>query len=351
MISQVYGAGGNAGATFNADYVEIFNPGNNAVSLSGWSIQYASASGTSWSKTDLAGNIDAGRFFLVQLSATGANGSPLPAPDHIVTPGINMASASGKVVLVNHNNTISGCPVSYVDLVGYGTSNCFEGSGACPSLSASLAGIRQNSACTDNNNNATDFISTTPLPRNSSSPPVLCSLLPITWGEIFVVQENNNVKIDWENLDASAVTFFEIQRAQQNQTFTSIGKVYPSNNDRYQFRDKKPIPGLIQYRILAIETTGDTSTSKIILVLVPKTLELTLHPNPARNVLHILCPMFSNDITTIKILSVNGNVMCSKTINTNDGEVSMNIEKLPPGIYNVSIENGSQRVRRMFVKQ
>src|SRR5688500_17329353 len=46
VISQVYGAGGNSGATLTHDYIELFNRGNTAVSLAGWSLQYASATGT-----------------------------------------------------------------------------------------------------------------------------------------------------------------------------------------------------------------------------------------------------------------------------------------------------------------
>jgi hypothetical protein len=46
VISQVYGAGGNAGATLNADYVELFNPTGNTLTLNNYSIQYASAAGT-----------------------------------------------------------------------------------------------------------------------------------------------------------------------------------------------------------------------------------------------------------------------------------------------------------------
>src|SRR3954471_19514067 len=46
VISQVYGAGGNVGATYNADYVELFNRGTAGQSLGGWSLQYTSATGT-----------------------------------------------------------------------------------------------------------------------------------------------------------------------------------------------------------------------------------------------------------------------------------------------------------------
>ena len=46
VISQVYGGGGNSGAPLRNDYIELFNRGTTSVSLSGMSVQYASATGT-----------------------------------------------------------------------------------------------------------------------------------------------------------------------------------------------------------------------------------------------------------------------------------------------------------------
>ena len=45
VISQVYGGGGNTGATYKNDFVELFNRGTVAVNLNGYTIQYASATG------------------------------------------------------------------------------------------------------------------------------------------------------------------------------------------------------------------------------------------------------------------------------------------------------------------
>jgi len=62
VISQVYGAGGNTGAALQNDYVELFNRSATTVSLSGWSVQYASATGTgnfSSSVVALSGSIEA----------------------------------------------------------------------------------------------------------------------------------------------------------------------------------------------------------------------------------------------------------------------------------------------------
>src|SRR5438046_9649459 len=48
VISQVYGGGGNTGATFKNDFIELFNRGASAVNVTGWTVQYGSAGGTSW---------------------------------------------------------------------------------------------------------------------------------------------------------------------------------------------------------------------------------------------------------------------------------------------------------------
>src|ERR1700686_4257382 len=71
VISQVYGGGGNSGATYKNDFIEVFNRGSAAVNLAGWSVQYASSSGTSWQVTSLTGTIGAGQYYLIQ-EAQGA---------------------------------------------------------------------------------------------------------------------------------------------------------------------------------------------------------------------------------------------------------------------------------------
>src|SRR5690348_4898358 len=66
VISQVYGGGGNSGAPFTNDFIEVFNRGTSAVNISGWAVQYASSAGTTWQKTDLTGTLAPGQYLLVQ---------------------------------------------------------------------------------------------------------------------------------------------------------------------------------------------------------------------------------------------------------------------------------------------
>ncbi len=182
VISQVYGAGGNSGAAYTHDYVELFNPTAAPVSINGWSLQYAATSGTSWSVNALPNaTIQPGQYFLVRL-AGGTTGAALPTPDHIVSSSpINMAAANGKIALVS---TTTGpgavaCPAAatVVDFVGFGTANCSE-TAAAPAPSATNAIFRTNNGCTDTDNNSSDFSASSAAPRNSSTPLNVCSTGP-----------------------------------------------------------------------------------------------------------------------------------------------------------------------------
>ena len=81
VVSQVYGGGGNSGATLKNDFIELYNLGSTTVDVTGWTVQYASAAGSSWFKTTLAGTIAPGAYYLVQ-EAQGAGGTVnLPTPN------------------------------------------------------------------------------------------------------------------------------------------------------------------------------------------------------------------------------------------------------------------------------
>lgn len=175
VISQIYGGGGNASASYQNDFVELFNPTASAVTISTWSVQYASSSGTSWTPVNLTGTIQPYHYYLVKLASGGAVGSLLPAAD--ATGGINMSAAQGKVALANSQTALSGSnPIgtaTVVDFVGFGSANAFEGSAAAPGAPAgnnATSILRKNGGLTDSKDNANDFTTATPpAPRNSVS--------------------------------------------------------------------------------------------------------------------------------------------------------------------------------------
>ena len=187
VISQVYAGGGNAGAQYLNDFVEIFNRTGSVIDISNWSIQTATATGTTWTVIPLCPvspcTIGPNKYYLVRLGSGGVNGAALPTPD--ATGSTNFAVTGGKAALVSNTTPLSGsavgttplggatCPntntASVLDFVGFGNATCFEGSTAAPALSNTTADLRGSSGCTDTNSNSANFATGAPNPRNSTS--------------------------------------------------------------------------------------------------------------------------------------------------------------------------------------
>jgi hypothetical protein len=186
VVGEIFAAGGNSGAPYTNDYIELFNRGASAVSITGWTLQYASATGTVWASTALSGSIPAGGHYLVQLASGGTAGAALPAAD--ATGTTNLANAGGKVALVRDSTalacgaTAGSCAgsSSIADLVGYGSATDYEGSGAAAAPSNTTALARANAGCSDSGDNAADFATAPPTPRSSASPATTCAVTTTT---------------------------------------------------------------------------------------------------------------------------------------------------------------------------
>jgi len=188
VISEIYGGGGNSGASYKNDFIELYNPTNATVDLTGWSVQYASATGTgTWQATVLSGSIAPKGFYLIQQAAGSAGTVDLPTPDKIGT--LNLSGTTGKVLLSNTSTLQSGAnptSTSIIDRVGFGAANGYEGS--APAIAATnTTSIERKASATstalsmgiggseefngngfDSDDNAADFISRLPNPQNSS---------------------------------------------------------------------------------------------------------------------------------------------------------------------------------------
>ena len=174
VISEVYGAGGNAGAVYNADFVELYNPTAGAVSLSGLALHYRSAGGGSGgSPYALSGSVPAHGHWLVQMSGPGTTGAALPAPDSVASPAFNLAAAGGQVALQQGSSVVATSGdvagnASIVDFFGGAGAASYEGAPAAVAATATQS-LNRTATGTDTDNNSRDFTLAAPSPSNSGT--------------------------------------------------------------------------------------------------------------------------------------------------------------------------------------
>ncbi|WP_370899647.1 lamin tail domain-containing protein [Chryseobacterium gossypii] len=176
IINEVYGGGGNSGATYTNDFVELINKGATSLTLTGAYLQYASVSGTFGANNKLelpAITLNPGQKYLIQL-ATGAGGTQaLPNPDFVpsgtTAPNAPLAlsGSGGKIALTSSSTSPTSATDSNVlDFVGWGSANQYEGTAAAPGTTNSTSISRTNAI--DTNNNGADFTTGAPTPESSS---------------------------------------------------------------------------------------------------------------------------------------------------------------------------------------
>ncbi|MEH3089436.1 MAG: ExeM/NucH family extracellular endonuclease [Microbacterium arborescens] len=170
VINEVYGGGGNNGAPFDRDFVELRNTSDAAVSLDGWSVQYASSTGANWQVTTLAGATIEPRGHLLIGQAVGAN-ADLPGFTADIDGSIPMSGTQGKVALVSSCDALSGDSGlaqndAVVDYVGWGNATDFAGTAAAPATTNATS-IARDAAAGNTADNGADFTAGTPTPQGA----------------------------------------------------------------------------------------------------------------------------------------------------------------------------------------
>nr|WP_246377646.1 ExeM/NucH family extracellular endonuclease [Nocardioides ginsengisegetis] len=176
VINEVFGGGGNTGAPYNADFVELFNPTSSPISLSGMYLHAANASAVgsssyAGSPFALSGTVPAGGYWLVQASTAGANGAALPTPDQSVN--FSMGAGAFSVSLWSGSTASSAYTTTtgnlvgtagLVDLVGVGAKD-YETAlvGSAPSATLS---VQRKASHADTDSNLADFSALAPTPKN-----------------------------------------------------------------------------------------------------------------------------------------------------------------------------------------
>jgi hypothetical protein len=182
VINEVFPGGGSNTVTttsYQRDFVELFNTDATAFDLTGYKLQYFSASGTTPVTIFTFGTgslVGANDSLLVVTGSAGSQGATLtgtgPDGTNGTGSGASLSASSGSVRLIDGASNV-------VDLLGYGavTTSNFEGSLAPGGPSTNDKSYQRNASHADTNNNANDFTLATPTP-NAGTTSTAASAVP-----------------------------------------------------------------------------------------------------------------------------------------------------------------------------
>lgn len=221
IITEVYGGGGNSGATLKNDFIELYNTTTSAVDISGWSVQYFSASGTTVGTTNKivipdGKSIPAKSHFLIQAAAGSGGTVDLPTPDAVCE--ISASGSAGKVILLTNSEdvtivltdiaSVTGL-AAFKDYVPYGTTSVpvwgsamLANTANTTSASRKMEGVNYSYS----QNAGYDFEVATPSPLNTSSTSV------------------NNAKFRTDIYAQDGVIRFNATAGQPVEVYTVIGQ-------------------------------------------------------------------------------------------------------------------------------
>ncbi len=375
VISEVYGGGGNTGATYKNDFIELYNPTASPVDLTGWSVQYASSRGSDWKVTSLSGSINPFGFYLVQEYGGPSGTTGLPNPD--VVDNENLSSIDGKVALVNSADALLDTvplPSSYVDFIGYGSSNAYEGMGAAPKPSNTSSVERKaqfsSTAATmapggadasfgngcDTDNNGTDFVAQLSVnPQNSSSPieRLNDSSLPVRMGVALTRVEFGKVVLEFSTESEVDLLGFNILRAPDSTgpyvlisgfAFNPSLKASGENNAGalYSFTDAKVEAGKTYwYSIKCVGSSGKVEQAGEVLAVSitdPESFQVFQNfPNPFNPVTSISYQLNAPAHVSLRVFDVMGR------------QVAVLVDALQPAGAHSAVFNGAGFASGVYV--
>ena len=158
------------------------------------------------------------------------------------------------------------------------------------------------------------------------------------------VFERNNVELQWVTGSEINNSHFEIERSFDQQEFEVIGVPIEGAGTTteiqyYEDFDYNLPNGVVYYRIKQTDYDGTTDYSPVRFVHITNKEHLLVYPNPVKDVVYVHYELGKGQM--VEVVSMAGQVM-DQTRLSGTGDVRINTENYPQGVYYIKVAGGSQ---------
>jgi hypothetical protein len=159
---------------------------------------------------------------------------------------------------------------------------------------------------------------------------------------------NQQSVLSWVTASEKNNDYFILERSEDAREFTQMGKIDGAGNSNsflnYQFIDIKPINQVAYYRLKQVDFDGQYSYSQVIALRNNQKVntEIKAYPNPSDgNFLVTNIPFQAGDSFVCQVFNMQGEVL-KKDLHISDasGNLLLQLNELPNGVYWVSLTNG-----------
>ncbi len=147
---------------------------------------------------------------------------------------------------------------------------------------------------------------------------------------------NDKVLLNWKPIEQNNLAVYAIERKNHDNTFTEIGRIVPSNIQKYYFTDQRPENGTNFYRLKLISNDNSFTYSNIItLGKAEASTDIRVFPNPVTEYFTIDFKNLDSHVYKITLMNLNNQVINEQTFNSSlNKKLEMKRSKvLSNGIY------------------
>ncbi|MDW3194901.1 MAG: LamG-like jellyroll fold domain-containing protein [Cytophagales bacterium] len=180
-------------------------------------------------------------------------------------------------------------------------------------------------------------------------------ITPVTLLDFYALEMEEAIELVWHTATEINNEKFMIERSADGIEFTAIDEI-PGNGDsddiiEYRYVDTEPFVGSNYYRLKQMDFDGEFEYSPIVLAETERiTHDLVVYPNPFSDRLYI--GLKEADVpANVKLTSMNGQVILSESVISDNRFVQFEDLQASPGIYILEIEQSGEVVRMRIVNE
>ncbi|MEO5564885.1 MAG: T9SS type A sorting domain-containing protein, partial [Chitinophagaceae bacterium] len=141
--------------------------------------------------------------------------------------------------------------------------------------------------------------------------------LPLQLLSFSATELNGDVLLAWETDNEINTSRFDIEFSTNGVSFTKLSEITARNlpgRNQYRFTHVAPADNILFYRLKQIDIDGKSEHSNTVKVIMNRTLQLTVYPNPAAGFIQIK-NIRPEEIQNIQVISSDGRVVIISNAN------------------------------------